>query len=228
MLSLDRLTKLGDIGFDWVPHETAWEKGFKYLKGYKEREGSCDVPSDYKENGFPLGRWVNKQRAKKDQLSVERRAKLDELGFAWDLLEAAWEEAVRHLTCYREREGHCRVPSRHIEDGFPLGEWVIRQRSRKMRMPVNRQRRLDELGFIWDAREAAWEEGFNLLKTYKEREGHCRVPSTHKENGFPLGTWVANQRTLRSTTPIERQRRLDELGFVWNLGRRIGKKASSI
>jgi hypothetical protein len=67
-----------------------------------------------------------------------------------------------------------------------------------------------------DARDAAWEEGFNLLKTYKEREGHCRVPSTHKENGFPLGTWVANQRRLKSTTPIERRQRLEKLGFVWD------------
>jgi predicted helicase len=30
----------------------------------------------------------------------------------------------------------------------------------------------------------SWDEYFGCLKTYREREGHCRVPQTHQENGF--------------------------------------------
>jgi hypothetical protein len=57
-----------------------------------------------------------------------------------------------------------------------------------------RRRRLDELGFVWDPFAADWEKGLLHLKAYKEREGHCRVPLSRKENGFRLGQWVNVQR----------------------------------
>ena len=76
---------------------------------------------------------------------------------------------------------------------------------------------MDELGFVWDSPyEMAWERAFNLLKIYKEREGHCCVPIHHKENGFYLGHWARNQRRLKARMPIGRRQCLDALGFVWN------------
>ena len=61
--------------------------------------------------------------------AAERRQQLDTLGFIWDVLEANWEDGFRHLTIFKEREGHCRVPSRHVENGFRLGGWVETQRA---------------------------------------------------------------------------------------------------
>jgi len=91
---------------------------------------------------------------------------------------------------------------------------VLRQRLSKT-LPEARRQRLDELGFVWNALETKWAEGLRYLTIYKEREGHCRVPVTHKENGFPLGYWVSNRRQNKLILSEARRQQLDELGFDW-------------
>jgi len=49
-------------------------------------------------------------------------------------------------------------------------------------------------------------------------EGHCRVPKSHKENGFRLGTWITVQRRNREAMSDNRRQTLNELGFVWDMG----------
>jgi Helicase associated domain len=118
--------------------------------------------------------------------SEVRQQQLDDLEFVWEVLGTAWEEGFRYLRMYKEREGHCRVPAKDIENGFGLGRWVDRQRQSKRNLSLSEERRqeLDKIGFAWEPFEADWEEGFRFLAMYKEREGHCRVPQSHKENGF--------------------------------------------
>ena len=74
---------------------------------------------------------------------------------------------------------------------------------------------LDEIGFVWDPYTADWEEGFATLEVFKKREGHCRVPTAHKEGDYKLGQWVSTQRN-KSTLAPERLQRLNEIGFVWD------------
>jgi hypothetical protein len=186
------------------------------LRHYKERVGDCRVPKKYEEDGFRLGTWVSKQRSRKSELSSERVRRLDELGFEWDPMEADWEGGFGYLKRYKERVGDCCVPLHHYENGFNLGKWVSKRRSRKSKLSSERVGRLDELGFIWDPFEADWEAGVSRLKLYRNREGHCCVPQSHKENGFRLGQWVSVQRQTRETMSKDRRQRLDELGFVWD------------
>jgi hypothetical protein len=112
---------------------------------------------------------------------------------------------------------HCRVPLGYKANGFPLGQWVSRQRAKARTLSVERRRRLDALGFVWDPFESLWENNFSLLKRYKERKGHCRVPFEYRENGYQLGHWVANLRAKADTLSVERHRRLDKPGFVWRV-----------
>jgi Helicase associated domain len=142
-------------------------------------------------------------------------------------LAAAWEEGFLHLKTYEECKGHCRVPARHNENGYPLGQWVGVQRANKDDLSAERRQRLDELGFVWNPFAADWEKSFLHLKTYKNREGHCFVPHAYKENGFRLGQWVNVQRTNQT------YRRSADSGWTdWGLcgmcWRQLGKKASAI
>jgi hypothetical protein len=127
------------------------------------------------------------------KVQATSRQRLDELGFIWDERDADWEEGFSHLKMYRDRVGHCRVPQHHKEDGFPLGAWVSRQRQNKANLSLVRRQRLDEVGFIWDEREADWEEGFNYLKL--ERRERLN------ELGF---VWKPQKGPVRSTMKSSR------------------------
>lgn len=213
----ERQQRLNELGFIWNPYDTDWDKGYRYLTIYKEREGHCLVPHHHMESSFHLGRWVGVQRLHRDTISKERCQRLDQLGFVWDVLDSKWEEGLRHLIIYKERKGHCRVHQHHKESDFALGKWVSIQRVSENVLSEERRRRLDTLGFVWDALETNWEEGFKHLTIYREREGHCRVPHGHKKNGFRLGQWVSVQRRNRKNLSEERRQELEKLGFVWDV-----------
>jgi hypothetical protein len=97
---------------------------------------------------------------------------------------ALWEKGFAALCKFRAREGHCCPSHNHIEGTFRLGLWVTNQRRRKALLPLERERRLDAIGFVWDPREHDWEQGLLALLNFKRREGHCRVPQLHAESGF--------------------------------------------
>jgi Helicase associated domain len=190
---------------------------FGTLLLFRDTHGHCRVPPAYKDK--KLANWVDTQRAfaTKGILSTVRKQRLDAIGFDWDPRETDWAEGFRYLTIYKEREGHCRVPYDHVEDGFNLGLWVANRRATPESMPSNRRQQLDDLGFLWDPFEADWQEGFSYLKAYKEREGHCRVAKDHMENGFQLGRWVATRRAKVESISATRRQQLDDLGFVWKV-----------
>jgi hypothetical protein len=98
-----------------------------------------------------------------------------------------------------------------------LGTWVANQRHNKKAMSVERRRRLDAVGFVWDPYGVEWEKNFALLKGFQSREGHCRVRRGHQEGGFKLGTWVVNQRIRKNALFAERKQRLNAIGFIWRL-----------
>jgi Helicase associated domain len=144
----------------------------------------------------------------------------------WNLFGTLWEDAFERLSNYKTREGHCLVPINYEENGFPLGRWVFRQRQNKKRIPIERQRRLNTLGFVWRPFDSAWERSFAALMEFKNREGHCRVSQDHIENGINLGRWVSKQRAKRKKMSIERRQSLDALGFVWNVQERTAVDSS--
>lgn len=94
-LSQKRIDRLDDIGFDWrTENEQQWDEKFDALVTYKEKFGDCDVPYDFKDDP-ELGHWVYDQRrlgnrehyrkGKQLKLRDDRRKRLQEIGFNFDL-----------------------------------------------------------------------------------------------------------------------------------------------
>ena len=131
-----------------------------------------------------------------------------------------WEQGFTTLRKFRRRKGNCWPPQRHVEGKYNLGSWVIIQRYRKDDLSVERKRRLDRIGFVWNGRDFAWERGFAALLNFKRREGHCRVRHLHREGDYKLGSWVMVQRRKRNVMSTKRRARLNKVGFVWNVYRR--------
>ena len=82
-LTPERLKRLGDLGFIWDPLTEQWEQGFESLVSFYKREGHCRITINHKENGYKLGRWVSKQRAKQTRLTPDLLKRLNLLGFIW-------------------------------------------------------------------------------------------------------------------------------------------------
>ena len=218
-LSAERITRLNEIGFVWDALAEKWEQGFEELRMFKEQTGHCRVPQSYKtKTGHTLGNWVSVQRRSADNLSAERIARLNAIGFVWDKLAEQWERGFEELQMFKEQTGHCSVPKRFKTDsGHTLGAWVGVQRKWQDSLSAERIARLNEIGFVWDPTSEQWENSVNELRTFKRQTGHCGVPARFKtENGFALGAWVNNQRVKAESLSAERIAQLNEIGFVWD------------
>jgi hypothetical protein len=72
------------------------------------------------------------QRYRKDDLSVERKKRLDRIDFVWNGGDFAWERGFAALLNFKRREGHCRVRHLHREGDYKLESWVVVQRRKRM------------------------------------------------------------------------------------------------
>lgn len=104
------------------------------------------------------------------------------------------------------------------------GPWLTRQRTarRNGKLSPDREQLLDELGVDWEPNntaEQSWDKKFNMLLEYEKEHGSLDVPQAH----CFLGAWVAKQRQLKKKGKLlpERERRLVDIGFVWESPNRM-------
>jgi Helicase associated domain len=225
-LEADRERRLQELpGWTWDHRADKWEEGFQRLLDYVDREGDARVPQSYAIDGYKLGVWVDSQRSRysKGTLPADRQRRLQDLpGWIWDPQADKSEEGFRRLLDYVEQNGDARVPYSCKIDGYPLGQWVVAQRSHyaRGRLGADRQRRLQDLpGWTWDPYADKWEEGFERLLDYVERHGDARVAKSYIVDGYPLGAWVGTQRAWHANGKLDpdRRRRLQDVtGWTWD------------
>jgi hypothetical protein len=246
-LTAERMKRLDALGFAWDLSPVAWEERLAELVAFKAMPGYghyiVPVSEAYPENK-QLGKWVTRQRAEKmkydanpatSQITAERVAKLEALGFPWHPRAAAWEEKLMQLMAFKAmpQHGHCNVPRGYLANKH-LGKWVDKQRKEKKKynadpttsqLMAERVEKLEALGFAWDLQAVAWEEKLAELADFKalSEHGHCSVPQRYAANP-QLGAWVSRQRTEKtkydadpatSTLTAERVDKLEALGFAW-------------
>jgi len=151
---IDRLTS---IDFVWDPYDAKWLKMYQRLVAYKEQYKSTCVPKSYKADP-QLVRWVVKQRTNyntnNSRLTTERKHQLNSIGFVWDPYDTLWTEMYERLVVYKNQYKNTRVSQRYQADP-QLAHWVSAQRTNynrnRSRLTTNRVKRLNSIGFIWNA-----------------------------------------------------------------------------
>ena len=226
------------------PDDANWWNRFQELEGYKQEHGDCNVPINYQAN-LQLARWVMNQRAyyhkfidenwkQSPGITKARIEALNKIGFEWRLRERPeWDERYDELMAYKEQHGDTLVPMdlrRDSDNKYrELAMWVLTQRQqyqlyqegKHSYLTDERVEQLNDIGFVWDAREASWEESLAELVEFKESHGHTDVPSSWADQVF--FRWVAYQRQeyrkFKEGKPTqiteERIERLESIGFEW-------------
>ncbi|MGB3770490.1 MAG: Helicase associated domain protein [Rhodococcus sp. (in: high G+C Gram-positive bacteria)] len=215
-LPADRKRRLEDLpGWTLDARTTLWEKSFAALEIYVHEQGHANPPRGLSVDGIDVETWVRRQRRQWDELTEERRQRLQDLpGWTINAVEQKWVSGYQHLMAHVEKFGSAEVlQSYDSDDGYALGKWVSVQRRTWNKMSAERRDKLAQLpGWTLDARGGWWEEWFSSLETFVAEYGDARVPGSYvAADGSKLGGWVSNLRTTWESLSDERRERLEQL-----------------
>ena len=214
----------------------SWDQHYIAAKEYYIKHGNLDIPRRYKtSSGLNLGNWLSTQRkvhAGKSYgcLTKQQVAKLDALGMVWEnRLEISWERNFQAAKTYFKTYGNLDVPAKyHTQDGIFLGSWITNLRQQRKNnekrnlLSVDRIKKLNSIGMIWNAVSVKWEENYSVAARYYAEHGDLLVPAKYiAPNGLALGQWIRSLRCARTgkgnvrSLTEEEIRRLDEIGMFW-------------
>jgi len=233
-LTNQQIELLNKLKFRWNAHEDKWQEACNKLKQLLTEPHQYQF-SIKERNDTDLAKWVENQRnlSAKGELSPDRKARLDSIGFDWvggpGLTELKWAEMYQRLSQYRIEHGDANVPY-HWKENARLANWVSAQREgrRKGILSEERIRLLDKLGFAWKSREVGtWEDRLAEVAAFKAMHGHCDIPVSYP-NDPKLGRFVNSMRTKknRGTLSADRVEKLDAVGFHW--GRQSSEETDGI
>jgi len=172
----------------------AWEFYYGLLLRYVDENGKAPTATELEYCGYNLGSWISIQRRyfNNMELNTDYIRRLEILpGWAWDALEAYWNQGFDLLKEFQQTQGHLKVPFNHCVGDFNLSSWMSVQRKtfKNKKMNEERQHKLESIeGWAWHIFDEKFEAGISMLTVFYEREGHTNVPARHIEQGFALGS----------------------------------------
>ena len=234
-ISKEKIQRLEAIGMIWM-FDDPWEQKFKLVKKYYDKFGNINMPADYVDEGVWVARWLSEQiarfngKVKGKKLTDEQSEKLKSLGVVKNKsrLDIAWEEQYLEVKKYYLDNGNLNIPKDFLSNsGKKLFLWLAHQKEnkRKGKLSCEKIDKLNELGIVWD-KELPWEIGFRHAKEYYDLYGNLFVQSKYIcADGYKLGKWLTNQRSLYNSNDKQRKlsedkiKRLNSIGMIWNVSK---------
>jgi hypothetical protein len=223
----NKIAELSDLGFDWSRKNYVWNIMYRTLKQYKKNHGHPFVVRDYtkpyKEIYLSeLNKWCGIQRFyfKRGVLPLDKIQLLEKLEFDFNSKKPdflyEWEANIYKLQKYQIKYGDFKVPNKWKED-VPFTKWLNNLLENKRTLHNWQIGGLIQIGFDLASSDEIWEQNYQALITFKERQGHCDVKSYQNKL---LWNWVDILRKARSgfincNLPKDRIEKLDSIGFVW-------------
>ncbi|MFD8384940.1 Helicase associated domain protein [Streptomyces sp. NPDC059679] len=170
-LSDERREQLEDIDPSWCPAwPIEWQRAFHLVRLHLEAGRALPTePGDVVHQGEDLGRWVRSVRLGWDNLTTVQQwmceqvlgiepATEDEKPQPRRTQADKWAMNYEAAKQFFEREGHLRVPRKHVERvvgenqeerELRLGAWISNQRSRSATLSPERIEQLSKIGMRW-------------------------------------------------------------------------------
>ncbi|MEW1797971.1 DEAD/DEAH box helicase [Streptomyces niveus] len=170
-LSEMRREQLEEIDASWCPSwPVTWQRCFHLVRMHLAASEALPTEvGEFLRQSEDLGRWVQSVRYGWDQLTTVQQwmcenvlgitpATEDEKPPPRRTQADKWAANLAAARQYYEREGHLKVPRKHVEtvlsqDGwelqFRLGAWVSNQRSRAATLTPERIEQLSQFGMRW-------------------------------------------------------------------------------
>jgi superfamily II DNA or RNA helicase len=201
-LPIEKIKLLEDIGFDWNPIDSKWQVMYDSLLKFKEKNGHGNPTTNtpLREEHL-LARWLGYQRQnyKNGKLQLKQITLLESVGVSWVPLEDKWDEMYKKLI--------------NGDESQKLKSWKINQRIlyKERKLPVEKIRLLETVGFDWDPTNNSWKKMYdNLVK--------CNNVVHQKKQSLPLKKWCDMQRRFyrENKLPAEKIQLLESVGFILN------------
>ena len=187
------------------------------------------------------------------KFSGETVSELESIGFTWAFTHRAAPQAARQsfesriedLKKYKQKHGHLDILRGEDQSLFDFCNNVRYGRkcpSKGMKITDDRAKALDEIGFPWKASRnesnttvnknsgrtmKSFESRLKDLRQYKQQYGHLNVT---REEDQSLFFYCSNVRYGRNhpdkgmKITDERVKALDEIGFPWEVSRKVARK----
>ncbi|GAX10323.1 hypothetical protein FisN_3Lh529 [Fistulifera solaris] len=232
-----------EVWLEATPSDQAWMEKFGRLVLFREAHGHCNVPKSSEDK--ELGTWVANQKSfhRAGTLRKDREKLLNEIDFSWTArarqdysssLTMQWMERYNQLVAFKAKHGHFQVTKNDIS----LKNWVSAQRLSYRSGTLHQERKdlLDQIGFVWNARngrqksvapapkldlasvqnnEESWNQMFARLKEFYEQHGHTDVQANSDD--LELLQWVSLQQNLHKLGHLNEKykKALLEIGLSW-------------
>jgi hypothetical protein len=249
----EKITRLQSIGFVFdvegkanrrTIHKT-WMENLGKLKQYiDEHDGSTEIEGEENAKIKPWlldqrYEWRKLQRGKPSMMTLEKIARLNEIGVEFEKVRL-WDEQMVQLLAFKEKHGHVNVPS--IEGD--LGKWInaMRRQCKALLEGKNptdvTQERFEELKALGlevipaiarlkmsaDDYGKEFDRMIGPMKEYKAQHGDCIVKRNDPDNR-QLFSWVLRQRAEykklkeknSSRLTVQQLMELTNLGFAFVL-----------
>ena len=204
-----------------VPQKSSderWNENFALIQADVEQRKRENLDAPMSSRPPSLQIWLDAQRHQyrlkyrddKNRATDERLAKLESLGIFMFPRDQCWEMRYQQVVEFVEERGYFPYDLdpkslNGYENRLYWWCWYQKKAYRIYRerqgngsvghttMTPKREALLNEIGFCWCRREAAWMARFEELKAYQRDFGDCLVPRSYAVNPA-LGGWVALQR----------------------------------
>ncbi|MEU0670902.1 Helicase associated domain protein [Streptomyces lavendulocolor] len=213
-----------------------WTRGYWAARRWSSSRGHLRVPLGAEtEWGYPLGRWIRRQRAAfaSGQLDGRRVERLERLGMVWDPAEAEWQDNLAAARLYMGRYGTLAAPrgavvaepggeaARALEGpsgaaGRPIGQWLSNCR-RPGALSEERAAQLAEIDPDWcPAWPIDWQRHYAGVRALVVDGGAAvdEITPGVTVHGADVGRWLVRQRETWAELSEAQRERLGALGVT--------------